>query len=170
MTLRTWIAAVLLAASPLSLTADTVEPTDLAPITHRSASLVVVGTDGFSQTYSPADLEGFPTYAMTTTTPWRETPARFEGVLLIDVLKAHGLDTVDSVTVMAENDFASEFSREVFSAYNILIATRVDGQAHTRRERGPLQFVIHADDYTADSPLRERHFVWMAARIEETTE
>ena len=52
---------------------------------------MIVAADGTEKSYSPADLEKFQTYSLTTTTPWRDDPADFQGVLLNDVLAANGL-------------------------------------------------------------------------------
>lgn len=139
-------------------------PTRLEPMTLRKSSLTILGTDGAETVYSGEALEEMPTFAMETRTPWRPDPARFEGVLLSDILRAHGLDGRD-VIVTAENDFQVLIEHDVHSAVPILVATRVNGQPHSRRERGPIQFVI--DEEVAEAgELKEAYFVWMAARIE----
>ena len=140
-------------------------PVELADIRHREASLTIVDATGMAHVYTPADLEGLPTYMVETTTPWRETPARFEGVLLSDLLERHGLIDTPRLQVIAENDFVSEMDREVWQTGAIMIATRVDGAAHTRRARGPIQFVIPMQRYSSEEVLAERHLVWMAAEI-----
>ena len=101
-----------------------------------------------------------------TTTPWREQPADFAGVMLSDLLAAHGLDQAAEIRVTAENDYSTTMSRELLSSVPVLVATRVDGKAHSRRQRGPIQFIIDADDYSASPLTSESNFVWMAARIE----
>ena len=97
---------------------------------------------------------------------WRDQPAVFEGVLLSDLLAAHDLQAAGDITVTAENDFVSLFSPEVLNATPILVATRVDGRPHSRRARGPFQFVVDADAFEQSEALEESHLVWMAARIE----
>ena len=146
--------------------ADALEPVDLPPIMHTDASLVILGADGSEAVYSPAMIETFQTYSLTTTTPWRDQPARFEGVLLADLLTAHGLDSAQSIRVTAENDYSTIMSRELLESVDILVVTRVDGAAHTRRERGPIQFVMSAEDYAGSDLTSESNLVWMAARIE----
>lgn len=164
---RKTILAVLCAlAFATTAAADTVEPVTLSPITHADAALVIVGADGTEVRYAPADLEALETYRMRTTTPWREEPADFDGVLLSDLLAANNLSDLEEIQVIAENDFVSSFPRDLWEAVPVLVATRVDGKAHSRRERGPIQFVIHSDDYAASNLATEAHLVWMAARIE----
>lgn len=165
--LRCTLLAALALLSPAAVHAAELEPVTLEPMRHADASLTVVASDGQTVTYTPDDLERFPTYRLVTTTPWREQPAAFEGVLLRDVLAASGLDTLDAINVVAENDYAAVVERTVWETTPVLVATRVDGKAHSRRARGPIQFIIDMDDYRAnDLVLAERHMVWMAARIE----
>ncbi len=158
------VAAVALSALPAF--AGPMTEVNLAPIQHAEATLVVVSGDGSEVEYSPAELEGMTTYSLTTMTPWRDEPAEFEGVLLADVLAANGLDMVDSIRVTAENDYATVIEREIWETVDIMVATRVDGRAHSRRVRGPIQFVIDMDAYTGSDLTSESNWVWMAARIE----
>ena len=157
------LAACVLAVPAL---AQTLEPVTLEPMDLVTAELVVIGADGVEKRYSPEQLETLPTYRLRTTTPWRAEPADFDGVLLSDILKASGLDEVEAIRVTAENDFGSTLQRALWQHVPVLVATRVNGQPHTRRERGPIQFVIGAHDYAESGLATEAHLVWMAARIE----
>ncbi len=138
----------------------------LAPVQHETAAIVVQSVDGSTVRYTPADLEAFPTYQLVTATPWRKDAAAFSGVLLSDILARHGLDSGVPIRVTAENEFTVIFDRAALAAAPVLVATRVNGHPHTRRDRGPIQFVIDFETYRASDALREAHFVWMAARIE----
>ncbi|MBT8413332.1 MAG: hypothetical protein KJO30_03290 [Boseongicola sp.] len=138
----------------------------LTEIVHTEAALEVIGLDGQRTIYSPAELEQFPTYQLTTVTPWRDEPAVFAGVLLSDVLAHHNLLSADELLVTAENEFTVSFDRAALTAAPILIATRVNGAPHSRRSRGPIQFVIDDHDMRSREVLTESHLVWMAARIE----
>lgn len=156
--------ALLLSAQPI-LSGPLTE-VDLAPISHVEATLVVVGANGSERAYTPADLEALPTYSLTTSTPWRDEPAEFEGVLLADLLAVNGLNTVESIAVTAENDYKTVIERPLWETVDILVATRVDGRAHSRRARGPIQFVIDMSTFNASDLTSESNLVWMAARIE----
>lgn len=152
--------------NPVSAVASGVEPTTVEPIAYDNALLIVVDMEGKETAYTPADLEALGTYRLVTSTPWRPEPAEFVGALLQDLLKKHGLDKATAIRVLAENEFESVLEREVWEEAPILLATRVDGKPHSRRERGPIQFVVAAEDYVGASAIAERHLVWMAARIE----
>ena len=137
---------------------------DLPAIEHNAATLEVTGPSG-SRTYSPAELESLGAARIVTVTPWREEPATFEGVPLRTLIAAHGLSDATALRVIAENDYEVVVPREVWESVDILVATRVDGAAHTRRARGPIQFVMPMDQYEASATVGERYWVWMAAKI-----
>ena len=166
MRLRTLAAILAVTLSAQPVFAGPLSKVELTPISHANAALVVIGNDGNEYTYSPQDLERFETYSLTTTTPWRDEPAEFEGVLLKDVLEASGLGAVSSISVMAENDYRTVIEREVWESVNILVATRVNGRPHSRRARGPIQFVIDMDEFNGSELTSQSNLVWMAARIE----
>ena len=160
------LTALALISVASSVSAESFLEVELAPINHADAALVIVGVDGSETTYSPAELEQLTTYSLTTTTPWRDEAATFEGVLLSDLLAANGLDSVESILVTAENDYSTIIERELLDSVEILVATRVNGLPHTRRKRGPIQFVIDDEAYSSSELTSESNFVWMAARIE----
>ena len=139
---------------------------DLTKIEHAEAALEIVGLQGLRTVYSPAELEQFPTYEITTATPWRDEPAVFSGVLLSDVLAHHNMLSVDELLVTAENEFTVSFDREALAAAPILIATRVNGAPQSRRARGPIPFVIEDQSMRTSDVLTESHLDWMDARNE----
>lgn len=141
------------------------EPVTLTPLSHNEAALAVRGGNGVERSFTPADLEKLPTYRMETTTPWRDAPAVFEGVLLRDLLAETGLSDLPAILVTAENDYTAVIPRAVWEDTDMMVVTRVDGAAHTRRARGPIQFLVDAETY-AEGLVTESHLVWMAARIE----
>ena len=158
------VAALALSAQPIL--SGPINQVQLAPIQHAEATLVVLDKAGVERPYSPSELEAFSTYSMTTVTPWRNEPAEFEGVLLTDILAANGLDTVDAISVTAENDYRTDIELYSWETVDILVTTRVVGRAHSRRTRGPIQFVIDMESFNASGLTSESNLVWMAARIE----
>lgn len=146
-----------------------VEPTTLAPIAHVDGVLTVSGPDG-AASYTQGELERFDTYALTTTTPWRDEPAVFEGVLLNDVLAAHGLAGAETIILTAENGYVIETPRDVWAHEPALIATRIDGAALTRAERGPFYVVF---PLLGDEHLGEdfgAYWVWLLSDISAAPE
>ena len=141
-------------------------PVTLEPIAHGDASLTIVSPGGRETRLDIPAIEALTTYRVETTTPWRAVPAVFDGVLLADLLAAHGLDETATVLVTAENDFTTVIDRAVWQTEPMLVATRVNGAPISRREQGPILFVLEAEAYAASQVASERHLVWMAARIE----
>lgn len=143
-----------------------VEPVLLAPIAFEPATLTVIGPNG-EKTFDAAALEALGTHRLTTTTPWRDARTTFDGALLTDLLAATGLERAAAIRVVAENEYAVEIDRSVWTDRPLLIATRVDDAPHVRRYRGPLQFVFPMDaDPSTAAETFEQNWVWMAARIE----
>lgn len=141
-------------------------PVELEDIVHAPAELVVSGANG-EVSYDPASLEALGARRMVTVTPWREEPATFDGVLLEDILAANGLHDVSAIRVIAENDYAVVIEAAVWKRWPLLVATRVDGRPHSRRARGPIQFVLPMSvDATSGLDDMVNNWVWMAARIE----
>ena len=141
-------------------------PVDLSPIDHRAASLEVNGQRGVS-IYTPAQIEALGAYRVITRTPWRSEDTVFEGALLSDILRANGISDASAIRVIAENDYAITIPAQVWQQWPVLVATRVNGKPHNRRERGPIQFVLPMNDNQAlGEGSNVDYWVWMAARIE----
>ena len=138
---------------------------ELADVQHHTARLEIQAADGKAVTYTPEDLEDFPTYRIETKTPWREEAAIFEGVLLRDVLEAHGLSDLPQIRAIAENDYSTSIEREIWEQAPVLIATRVNGRPLSRRERGPLLIVVPQEEFERHEFISERHLVWMISEI-----
>lgn len=136
------------------------------PIEHNRAELVVAGANGEVR-YNPDQLERLGFRRLTTVTPWRDIPAAFDGVLLSDILAANGLGDASAITVEAENGYAVEIPAQIWKRWPVLVATRVNGRPHGRRQRGPIQFILPmSDDAATGASENEAYWVWMAARIE----
>ena len=148
------------------VSAHAMEPVEVGETRFARASLTVVGPEG-EKSYDPAALEAFGTYALETVTPWRPDRTQFVGIRLRDLLDAHGIAHVPAIRVIAENDYAITISRDNWTRYDPLIATRVDGKGHSRRNRGPLQFIFDMSSTpSVGDEAFQSNWVWMAARIE----
>jgi hypothetical protein len=133
--------------------------------------LSVVGAVGTTNADGRADfdmamLEAMPQHSFTTATPWFKEARRFTGPLLRDVLTASGAKGT-AMRAVALNDYKVEIPVEDALRYKVLMATRLDGQPMSVREKGPL-FIIYPYDESAD--LRsERYYsrsAWQLRRLE----
>lgn len=89
-------------------------------------------------------LDALPQRVTKATTPWYTGEHEFSGVIIRDLLDYLGASG-DSVTFSALNDYASEIPMEELKKLPVILATRVDGQELSVRDKGPL-FVIYPFD------------------------
>lgn len=111
-------------------------------------------------------LEALPSRKSAVNTPWYTAKTTFEGPLgsaLLDAVGAKG----EKLRVIALNDYAAEIPIEDFRKYPVILATKLDGNPMSVREKGPI-FVIYPFD--ADPSLyNEKYFnrsVWQVKSIE----
>lgn len=99
-------------------------------------------------------------------TPWTKGRIRFSGPLLRSVLEAAGA-TGSMLKIVALNDYSAELPVEDATKLDTMLATRMDGQLMSVREKGPL-FLVYPFDL--DSGLfNEKYFsrsVWQISTIE----
>ena len=70
---------------------------------------LTVTAGGKQSVYSVEDLESLGTQGFETTTSWTDGPQFFEGVLLSDIARAHGIET-GVVAVAAINGYEAVLS------------------------------------------------------------
>jgi hypothetical protein len=87
-----------------------------------------------------ADLERLPLKQSTVKTAFG-LEGTFQGVLLNDLLAAHGLANTAKITVIAGDGYVISFSHEEMAASPGMIATRLDGKPINDSARGPLLLI-----------------------------
>lgn len=160
------ICAMLAACFAASFANADIKPIVLNGIQFNPASVTITQA-AQTQRYTQEQLEELGTYELETTTPWRDAPAVFSGVRLRDLLERNGLIDQEDLTVTAENGYKIVLERSVWVDYDPLLATRVDGNPHTRRDRGPIQLVfdMSSEPETGDVPFH-KNWVWMLSGID----
>lgn len=136
--------------------------------------LTVTGTDlahpnaGATAQFDLAMLEKLAGRTGTMETPWTKGKIAFSGPLLKSVLEAAGAEG-KSLRVKAMNDYAAEVPMDDATKIDTMLATRMDGETMSIRDKGPL-FLIYPFD--VDSSLyNEKYFsrsVWQIKEIEVT--
>lgn len=111
-------------------------------------------------------LAALPQHSFVTHTPWYDSPKKFTGPLLSDVLamvKAKG----KTLKAVAINDYAIEIPFEDLDKYKVVLARLLDDQPMAIREKGPL-FVIY--NFDSDAELRKSTYyercIWQLKSIE----
>lgn len=142
------------------------KPVVLEPVSFQAASVALSSGQGNAR-YTQSELEKLDTFTLLTTTPWRTEATLFSGVRLRDLLKRNGLYDAQTLMVTAENGYQVVLERDVWTKHDPLVATRVNGAGHTRRERGPIQLVFDMDaDPETGSSRFQKNWVWMLSQID----
>lgn len=107
-----------------------------------------IANGGETVEFDLAMLDALPQRTTTTATPWYEGEQSFSGPVLLDLLNAVGAKGI-SVTVTALNDYSAEIPMEDLVAAPVILASRLNGETLSVRDKGPL-FVIYPFDLDPD--------------------
>jgi hypothetical protein len=132
--------------------------------------LTVTGAIGVTNAPGRADfdlaaLERLGLRRLTTWTPWTDGDLRFEGVWarrLMEAVRARGT----AVDALALNDYEQTIPLEDFDKYDVLLATRVNGQRLRVRDKGPIWIVYPWSEHPEldDFATREKS-VWQLSAL-----
>lgn len=101
---------------------------------------------GGKAVFDMAMLEALPQTTFTTSTPWDDRPIRFSGPLLRDVLAAVQAGAqANGLKATALNDYRIQIPVADAKRFDVIMATRLDGQPMSVRTRGPL-FIVYPFD------------------------
>lgn len=115
--------------------------------------------------FDRARLESLPQQTFTTSTNWTEGTQTFSGPALSDVLAAAGAGE-GSITAIALNDYAVAIARSEIGEDAPIIATRIDGEPFSIRNKGPLWIVFPFDsDPVFQTELTYSLSVWQLAQL-----
>jgi hypothetical protein len=81
----------------------------------------------------------------TTSTPWYDGERTFSGPLGFSLLEAVGASGT-MMKVTAINDYTTEVPVADFESYRVLLATRLDGEPMSVRDKGPIFIIYPFDD------------------------
>lgn len=91
-------------------------------------------------------LASLPVTTFVSNTPWRDEPARFDGIRLSELLAVVEAGSSDFLAV-AQDDYEVEFTDVDIERYPIIVAYRENGHALSLRTLGPLRIVFPFDDF-----------------------
>jgi hypothetical protein len=98
--------------------------------------------------FDMAMLEQLPQRSFVTRTPWYDTPRKFTGPLLRDVLAACGAQGTN-LRATALNDYRVDLPFEDALRFDVLVARLLDDKPMAVRDKGPL-FIIYPFDSRAE--------------------
>lgn len=96
-------------------------------------------------TFELADLDALPQHSFTTSTIWTDEAATFSGVPLKKLLETVGAEG-DEVEMIALNDYKVTMSLAEVGETVPLVATRMDGQPMSVRDKGPYWLIFPYDE------------------------
>lgn len=122
--------------------------------------------DGDRALFDRAMLEDLPRQTLETRTVVTDGVKTFDGFLMRDLLarvEAEG----ETVTASALNDYVIEIPMEDFQDFDVLVATQMDGERLSPRDKGPLWIVYPRDDHEALQDIRyDYRWVWQLIQLE----
>lgn len=128
--------------------------------------LDVSGQVAAPQRLDLAALDALPQGGFATRTPWFDGARRFTGVSGAALVAAFGARGTEAVAT-ALNDYSVTIPLADFTAAGLILATRLDGEPLSVREKGPVWVVYPFD---AEARLRSEVFysrsIWQLRRLE----
>lgn len=97
-----------------------------------------------TQSLTLQTLEQLPQHQFTTMTPWSDHAIQFSGPLLRDVLAMAGVQG-KNIVATAINDYRISIPMHDVQQFDVIVATRMNGQRMSVRDKGPL-FVVYPFD------------------------
>lgn len=136
----TFIAAI--CVSTMGVAGDLPKPTGEVILT-VSGNLANTNNGDEAQ-FDRAMLAALGTTEITTSSPWYEHTATFEGVLLEKIVEYVGGEGT-SINAIALNDYGTSIPMSDVEETGVILATKLNGQDMEVRDKGPI-FVIYPYD------------------------
>lgn len=133
-------AAAVICWAVLTMTAAAAQGQPEGPVVLEVRGAIGATNADGAMRYDLAMLDALGLTELVTRTPWTEGDTRFEGVLLRDVMadvQARGTEA----DAIALNDYTVTIPLLDAEMYDVILATRADGEVLTVRNRGPLWVV-----------------------------
>lgn len=131
-----------------------------------SALQVIDAETGTEMSLTLQELDALPQVTFNTTTIWTDDNVAFQGPSLHDVLVASGM-TGQELTLTALNDYAIEMPAPNDGASYPIVATRMNGEAMSVRDKGPFWIVY---PYDSDLLFRSEEIysrsIWQLDKIQ----
>lgn len=113
------------------------------------------------------ELETFPQTTIVTATPYFDGTREFTGPTLRRVLEAFGLAGQRGLTFRALNDYQVTATLDELMGLGAIVATRMDGNLMSVRNRGPFWIMLPLSDRPAlNNETFHRYMVWQLSAIE----
>ncbi|MCG6657666.1 molybdopterin-dependent oxidoreductase [Halomonas campisalis] len=160
-----WLAFALLMAAALPIAADPLPAPEETPLLRVSGNIAHPNV-GEEAHFDRRLLEALPPRELATSTVVTDGVNHFEGVLMRDLLERVGAEG-DTAVATALNDYVVDIPLEDFHDFDVVVATHMDGEKLTPRDKGPLWIVYPRDDHSELQDIRyDYRWVWQLERLE----
>lgn len=146
----------------------TYAPHNSASALGASLELIWIGENGSElerREMSISDTEELAVSEIRTRTPWTQGVSSYTGPTLAR-LSALGEKAVVEARLQALNDYSITVPSEDWANYDVVLATRVDGERMRIRDRGPFWLIYPLD---SDEELQTQRYharmIWQVKRI-----
>ena len=131
-------------------------------------ALELVGTNpSLVRALSLEDLAALPQVVVKTENEFSDGVVSYRGPLARDVLAELGLERLNTVRLVAANDYYVDIPTSDFADYDVILAMEADGKPLSRRDKGPLWLMYPITDNDAlRDPIYLRRLIWQVVRIE----
>lgn len=114
-----------------------------------------------------SEFINFPAVSLRTRTDYTTGEAEFRGPLVRTVLGEAALRNATSVRMTALNDYSVDIPVEDFLRYDAILATHMNGQHLTVRDKGPIWLIYPISAHRElQNTATNAKLVWQLARIE----
>lgn len=135
-------------------------PTPVGPVLLTTSGAINHTNLGDIAQFDVNMLAAMETHTLITGTSVTDGVNHFEGFLMRDLLEWIGADG-EKIVATALNDYIVEIPLDDFYHYDVLVATHMDGEALTPRDKGPLWIVYPRSDHTELQDIRyDYRWVW----------
>lgn len=132
-----------LALSGMSLVGSRLPAEASTPLLTLDGDCSAAGYGGLDD----ATLMAMPQVSFDTTTPWTAGKNTFSGPTLSEILTRFSAGPGD-LRLTAANAYSVVISRRLITSDAPIIATRINGRAFGRREKGPLWILFPFDSFS----------------------
>jgi hypothetical protein len=113
------------------------------------------------------DLEALPQRIVVTENEFTDGPVAYTGPLVREVLDHAAFEDVETVRVVAFNDYFIDIPARDFDAYDVIFALEADGVKLSRRDKGPIWLMYPISDHPElRDPVYNSRLVWQVIRLE----
>lgn len=122
-------------------------------------------------TFSLDELDAFPQETILTENEFVDGLVAFTGPLARVVLKQTNDLNATRVKLIAANQYHIEVPVEDFRKYDVIFATRQNGELFSRRDKGPIWLIYPMTEHSElrDSTYNAR-LIWQLVRMEVLTD